>query len=902
METYRIHPGVGIARLGNAPEEFCIAAEQPAALPLEVDAEGNSLPRGAPLGAERRVERLKDPEGRIKRQAARFGVWVYDDENPDGRPLKVGDAVSGGGNRGTLVDIQWRVHLANKKASWFEFRQLEGEHGYAPDHPRRNAHVTAPGARQRLIVDPGPRVVDLGTRRRAEFTREGGGEYAATFPPPLEPHSIDTLGELRTDDDGRLLVLGGFGNAGSYLYDELGQPRIDEYANNDGWFDDTADGPVMARLVFFSEEVQQNRFIDVEYPAWVLVGYPDYVPEIPDMITMDEVVHDLAVREFAWRTDLYGTVGTWDCPERIDPRDREALVLWQNGRVGWNPEHRPWFYRDVWPILWRPEQYFWLTSVLSKSNDPHNQTSRGTFDPARIGTPPRIDWAKVADDYRACLDAARMAELVVAPLEGVLERVLRGGGDEGRPAGGKGKAKRKGVLGAAKGDGDAAGALIDGLRGAVADFAAEREVALPADAKLLARAPSAPAPEPAPPEAQAALAERVGTLLAALPDDAPDGDAPRRHAAAAPVHNAAPEDRRPASLRERVRRLVEGQLRRLHRGDLHRECFRRCVERHTHDPYRAERQFLFALLRPPGGENQFAVGEFALGGNADSRIHNLPMMPLLAGDNPISNTLTSKFLRLTDLQYYLLRQWAEGKFVNEYDERWVPEPDVNDPFPLEPITSGLQLDRGVLSHVLGGAFCPGGEVGWILRNPAVWREPYRVKADPAFSQFTLTAAQANAWRGRTPETDYISYEDLQLSQDDDLDTGMQPGDLTKHSALPWQADFNECSTQVIDVTYAGWNVLYPDNPPDALLARQQKQWETLWWPAHRPMQTYELIAVTPDGKPTYQWLDWSRGVTQTVAGDQKMVIEWPRLAFVVRNPRDDPDHAFIGVERSRPSR
>ena len=35
--VYRIHPGIGIARLGNSPDAFCIAAEQPAALPIECD-------------------------------------------------------------------------------------------------------------------------------------------------------------------------------------------------------------------------------------------------------------------------------------------------------------------------------------------------------------------------------------------------------------------------------------------------------------------------------------------------------------------------------------------------------------------------------------------------------------------------------------------------------------------------------------------------------------------------------------------------------------------------------------------------------------------------------------------------------------------------------------------------
>ncbi len=129
--TYKIHPGIGIARLGNSPHAFCITPETPAALPIACDAQGNPLmsPDGQ---AESCIDAFKDEEGRIKRQAARFQVYVYDDDNPQGRPLKLGDAIEGGGNRGTLVDIQWRVYVANKKAAWYEFQQLEGEHGYPP--------------------------------------------------------------------------------------------------------------------------------------------------------------------------------------------------------------------------------------------------------------------------------------------------------------------------------------------------------------------------------------------------------------------------------------------------------------------------------------------------------------------------------------------------------------------------------------------------------------------------------------------------------------------------------------------------------------------------------------------------------------------------------------------------
>src|SRR6185503_16462095 len=233
--TYRIHPGVGIARLGNSPDAFCISPEQPAALPIECDRRGNPLmtPDGQ---TEIRVTSFKDGKGRMKRQAARFQIWAYDEKSPEGRPLKLGDQIEGGGNAGVLIDIQWRVYLGNKKSSWYQFLELQGEHGYDPNHTHS---------------------------RTAQCDRDNAA-YATTFPPvPLKPNSIDTLGDLLTDDTGRLLVLGGYGNSGSYLYDDFGQPRIDSFVNNDGWFDDTSDGPVMARLAMFSPLVQRVRYIDV---------------------------------------------------------------------------------------------------------------------------------------------------------------------------------------------------------------------------------------------------------------------------------------------------------------------------------------------------------------------------------------------------------------------------------------------------------------------------------------------------------------------------------------------------------------------------------------------------------------------------------------------------------------
>jgi L-Lysine epsilon oxidase N-terminal/L-lysine epsilon oxidase C-terminal domain len=841
IPIYRIHPGVGVARLGNSPDSFYIGPQQRAELPIECDDLGNPIysPDGMTV---QRVATFKDSEGRIRRQAARFEVWVYDDASPEGRPVKRGDHVEGGGNAGALVDIQWRVWLANKKAGWYQFCQLEGEHGYASNHPLRNADITDPDARQRLIIDPGPRTVDGTSQRRASFDRDGGENYSPTFPPPLKPWTIDTLGDLLTDNEGRLLVLGGHGHSGSYLYDEFGEPRIVDYANNDGWFDDTSDGPVMARLVMFSDLVGEVRFIDVEAPSWVICAYPRYVPEVLDVVTMDDVIDDLAITQFAERTDIFGTAGTFGDPPHIEPTDTDALIHWRAGRLRWNPDYKPWFYRDVWSILFRPDQFTYLCNILGQSNYPHNYSTRGSFDPAKLSVPPQVYWPGVRSCEARCMRRHHEGELfteTLAPLYMVLqkqiERELKENADS---------LPRDGVL--------------------TTDLSAEMQKALKTFSDTIG-APGGDEPFDVYLGRWRAASQSTETVAARGKLEETIGAIIDRAGA-----------RLSADLKADLRRLTAEHLRKHTIGKLLDDCRATCVAANTYDPYRPDRLFLFSLLRKPGEEN-----DFFLDGKPSSRVHNLPLMPLLAGDNPISNTLPSKFLRLTEYQYYVLRQWANGDFFNEELEGW-PYPNPWWPYDGTSVQTGRDLDRGVLASVLGGSFCPGGEVGWVMRNPAIWTEPYRIKADRSYSEFGQTAAQANQNHGRIPEIDYSTYTTNDLSQTTDFDTGLEPGDLTKTMSVPWQSDFNECTTQPIDVTYGEWNQINPDAPVDALMEREQRVWETLWWPAHRPTQTNE---ATSAGNIT--WLDWTPGVPQTNAGDLKMVTEWWRLPFVTRNAAYD---------------
>jgi hypothetical protein len=109
-----------------------------------------------------------------------------------------------------------------------------------------------------------------------------------------------------------------------------------------------------------------------------------------------------------------------------------------------------------------------------------------------------------------------------------------------------------------------------------------------------------------------------------------------------------------------------------------------------------------------------------------------------------------------------------------------------------------------------------------------------------------------------------------------------PQFMRSYMAVPWQTDFNECTDNPTDVTYALWNSIDPASGNDTRLANSRKIADTLWWPAHRPLQY--TAAQVAQGDVSYQWLNWSRGIPQTSRGDLKMVTGWSGLPFIIRNP------------------
>jgi len=320
---FRIHPAIGTARMGNSPEHF-IGPETPS-----VQANSNG-------GVS--FKSFRDSQGQILRQGAQFRVFEYD-ETPDGkisnpREVKIGD---------DIVDVEWRVHLANRKASFFSFYGQVGAadlydarlNKLSPDAPiklpndappkanRRNATVVSPADRaEQLEIDPGEKLISQRQTKDVELLNT-----KKNIP-------IDSLGTLRLGENGRLIVCGGYGQSNST---QNPPPEMDEYANNDTWFDDASDGSVKARIVF------KDGTVNDADPAWVLIGPPDFAPGIGNVVSLRDTLWDLAVRVLDSAPLTTGT----DVANLLQ-QQRQA---WQNNNGKSLAGFKPSFLRDIYPLI-----------------------------------------------------------------------------------------------------------------------------------------------------------------------------------------------------------------------------------------------------------------------------------------------------------------------------------------------------------------------------------------------------------------------------------------------------------------------------------------------------------------------------------------------------------------------
>lgn len=275
----KIHPGIGVARVGNSAKDYYVGPE-------------TMDPPRTEWGGTR------DAGGAIKRQAARFRVYGYD---------KYGNVVAEI-QQAKGSSVEWAVQVANRKGWWYEFNAaMDIPATVDLTVPLRNPDVTGSG-RDALVIDSGRKCI-MGLNMN-DSSYELSGDFQGT---PV------TLGELRTDEVGRLMVLPGFGKSESPSQQPVFQPSIPSSFNNAaGWYDDICDGPVHAKVTVGDKVFEADG-------AWVTSAPPAFAPDLKGWRTMDDLLRS-----------VYISAGMMELPQRIS------------------------FRRDVQPILSRMNELQWV--------------------------------------------------------------------------------------------------------------------------------------------------------------------------------------------------------------------------------------------------------------------------------------------------------------------------------------------------------------------------------------------------------------------------------------------------------------------------------------------------------------------------------------------------------------
>jgi hypothetical protein len=265
---YRIHPSVGIARMGNSTTQFFVGPERPAFrfVPLEkyaIPASGSAL--GLPWTPADNVDTFRDSKGNLAKQAARFRIYRYEyaDVGATGTNAIFSSVIE---ITNLYYDIEWTVQLANRKS-------FKGGSTLAAIIASQDANANAPPAVMISTTAP---------------------NYAVIKYPANSPNKDRLpLGSVAVDKEGFLLVIGSSGNA-----QKLGvgggaatpPPAAPAYPGMElRWVnveDDASDGPIKARISPKGLNAWTNAT-----SAWVVVNVPDYGVDIPSPVTL----YDLAL-------------------------------------------------------------------------------------------------------------------------------------------------------------------------------------------------------------------------------------------------------------------------------------------------------------------------------------------------------------------------------------------------------------------------------------------------------------------------------------------------------------------------------------------------------------------------------------------------------------------------------
>jgi len=333
----RIHPGIGVARVGNSDKGYYIGPEV-------------MSPEMTEFGATR------DVSGSLKRQVARFRVYGYDEFGDVVAEIQQTDA----------TQIEWSVQLANKKAQWYEFdaaMDLPGTKNISV--PLRNPDVSG-SARNALCVDGGwTKIMGLDMQ---DSSYAMSGEFQGT--------SV-YLGELRTDSVGRLLVFPGKGVSASPSDQPVFNPAHPASFNNaPGWYDDISDGPVHAKVRIGNRDFKADS-------AWVTSAPPNYAPDLTSWRTMDDLMRS-----------VYISAGMMNLPKRLSFRQHIQPIFERMSQLQWVNKGISSMFGADGPLNFNNPAFMKKLAFAPESSlypDPYGELRRSVFNSFRSATGKDMD-------------------------------------------------------------------------------------------------------------------------------------------------------------------------------------------------------------------------------------------------------------------------------------------------------------------------------------------------------------------------------------------------------------------------------------------------------------------------------------------------------------------------------
>jgi len=279
--TYaKIHPAIGIARIGTSQTASFLAPEVP-------------NPQLSLLN-----QPYRDGSGALVPQAVRFRIYGY--KQVGGLEEVVGEIT------GQDAVINWTVHVANAKSAWFGLPgDLYHPLDLQPDVPF-STRISGSAAASEFIIDSGPVSLNSATGNQSADLKGWLGKNSIS-PAPLSVK----LGTMSLNPVGELVFQGGTGLSGLMTNGF--------FAN----FDNMSDGSVDAAVTIGGQQISCAG-------AWVICCPPSFGPGLKAVRTL----YDLLVeKSIAW-----GSLPT-PAPNRIISFPDEIYPIFERlSRLQWTSQ------------------------------------------------------------------------------------------------------------------------------------------------------------------------------------------------------------------------------------------------------------------------------------------------------------------------------------------------------------------------------------------------------------------------------------------------------------------------------------------------------------------------------------------------------------------------------------